>query len=203
MLIDRSTDRQIDRSTIRLEKLQQQLKLAIDLSAPCEWHCLCGPGSAPQFQQMRFVESASTRDRKSTAAWTEDSFADQWHVAMYVEDFTGTYERFQAHPRVTHWDNPRIKDYADTLEKALARQQFRFNSIIDLGSGEVLLELARHLLDLGNVNGAATYFGQLLAQQPGLSASSQCDAILSPTILTYAHLLPTSVALVSPCCQSC
>ena len=68
---------------------------------------------------------------------------------------------------------------------------------------EVLLELARHLLDLGNVNGAATYFGQLLAQQPGLSASSQCDAILSPTILTYAHLLPTSVALVSPCCQSC
>ena len=83
---------------------------------------------------------------------------------------------------------------------------------------EVLLEMARHLLDLGNVNGAATYFGQLLAQQPGLSASSEChvtafppesfarsplSAILSPTILTSAHLLPTSVALVSPCCQSC
>ena len=45
---------------------------------------------------------------------------------------------------------------------------------------EVLLEMARHLLDLGNVNGAATYFGQLLAQQPGLSASSECHVTAFP-----------------------
>jgi hypothetical protein len=105
----------------------------------------CGPDSTPHFQRLRFVESVMIQDRRSTAAWTENSFADQWHLAMYIEDFTGTYERFQAHPHVSHWDNPRIKDYADTLEKALARQQFRFNSIVDLKSGEVLLELEHEI----------------------------------------------------------
>jgi hypothetical protein len=67
-----------------------------------------------------------------------------------IDDFVGAYERFAAHPNVRHWDNPRIKDYADTcvsllqrfvparsrtdsimcrLEKALEREQFRFSAM--------------------------------------------------------------------------
>ena len=68
---------------------------------------------------------------------------------------------------------------------------------------QVLLDLGRHLLDLGNVNGAATYFGQLLAQQPGLAAPYEFRAILSPTMLASAKLLPPSAGVVSTRCQSC
>lgn len=46
---------------------------------------------------------------------------------------------------LSHWDNPRVKDYADTLERAVARRQFRFKDIVDLSTGEVILELEHEL----------------------------------------------------------
>lgn len=59
------------------------------------------------------------------------------------------------HPNVRHWDNPRIKDYARTVEEAVGRSQFRFCEIVDLVTGQVILELGGPLLPPAAVRPAA------------------------------------------------
>ena len=115
----------------------------------------------------------------------------------YIEDFEGTYFRFQQHPKAILWcalqlksccslrpsdsaltcdygtrDNPRIKDYAYTIELArerceqapkrlptamsracngfdhsgaVRREQFRFKDIVDLETGETVMELEHEI----------------------------------------------------------
>ena len=80
---------------------------------------------------------------------------------MYIEDFTGTYMRFQQHPKAIQWDNPRIKDYAYTLELALERQQFRCAPRLDFAQTHFL---AHHFFwSSGEMPEAAGEWGSVAA----------------------------------------
>ena len=62
------------------------------------------------------------------------------HIAIYVSDWKGAYERLSALGLT--WSNPRFThlDMCDDFEQARASRQFRFKHIVD-PSGERLLEL--------------------------------------------------------------
>lgn len=92
---------------------------------------------------LRFVE---TPDFRELRGWSKEVGCDQWHIALYVHDFDGMYNRILE--AGLQWDNPRIKDYARTLAEARERQQFRFKDVVDLATGEVLLELEHEVRSL-------------------------------------------------------
>jgi len=96
------------------------------------------------FQRLRFVENVAATGNYQRA-WSSDSFEDQFHITMYIDDFTGVYRRLQDHAHARLWDNPCIKDFAHTLELAIQRQQFRFKDITDLRSGETVMEVEHEI----------------------------------------------------------
>ena len=63
------------------------------------------------------------------------------HVCVYIADFRRAHDRLRARDLV--WTNPRFKqlDTCDTWEEVVANRQFRFKTIIDLETGEPLLEV--------------------------------------------------------------
>jgi len=63
------------------------------------------------------------------------------HICIYISNFQTVYDRLAARGLI--WTNPRFValDTCDTYAEAAASRQFRFRSIIDLESGEELLEL--------------------------------------------------------------
>lgn len=81
----------------------------------------------------------------------DDSIADYvydgHHIALYVginaADFDQAFRNCDAAQVV--WINPRFADQANTLSLARHYQQFRFKDIIDLRTGEVLVELEHEL----------------------------------------------------------
>jgi len=63
------------------------------------------------------------------------------HVCFYANDFKGLYNRLKAKDLV--WTNPRFThlDSCDTWEEAHASRTLRFKDVIDLETGEKLVEL--------------------------------------------------------------
>ena len=73
------------------------------------------------------------------------------HMCIYIANFKATYERL--HTLGLTFTNPRFVhlDRCDTYEEAAASRTFRCKSVVDLETGEEVLELeheirpARHL----------------------------------------------------------
>ena len=74
-------------------------------------------------------------------AWSDDSFEDQFHIAMYIDDFEGTYYRFQQHPKAILWDNPvRCWPVSANRFKAVSSKPFLLSRfLISLNSRLVFL----------------------------------------------------------------
>jgi hypothetical protein len=63
------------------------------------------------------------------------------HICIYANDFKGLYHRLASKKLI--WTNPRFThlDRCDTWEEAVASRTLRFKDIIDLSTGEKILEL--------------------------------------------------------------
>ena len=63
------------------------------------------------------------------------------HICVYAADFEGLYQRLKAHNLI--WTNPRFThlDSCDTWGEAMASRTLRFKDIINLETGEKLIEL--------------------------------------------------------------
>ncbi|CAM9811143.1 unnamed protein product, partial [Heterosigma akashiwo] len=63
------------------------------------------------------------------------------HICVYAHNFKGLYDRLKARGLI--WTNPRFThlDSCDTWEETNASRTLRFKDIIDLGTGEKVLEL--------------------------------------------------------------
>lgn len=63
------------------------------------------------------------------------------HICVYADDFEGLYQRLS--DRKLIWTNPRFThlDSCDTWDEAVASRTLRFKDIIDLSTGEKILEL--------------------------------------------------------------
>ena len=73
---------------------------------------------------MVFSESSDFVEMRGWShVGVRESGCHQWHVNIYVNDFERVYTVVKE--KGVQWDNPRIRDYADTWEKAKARHQFR------------------------------------------------------------------------------
>ncbi|KAL7577665.1 hypothetical protein ACA910_015177 [Epithemia clementina (nom. ined.)] len=63
------------------------------------------------------------------------------HICVYVNDFAALYQRLSNRQLI--WTNPRFRhlDSCDTWPEALASRTLRFKDIIDLRTGEIILQL--------------------------------------------------------------
>eukprot|EP01043_Picozoa_sp_COSAG02_P022142 COSAG02_NODE_1142_length_14267_cov_4.941700_7_plen_340_part_00 len=63
------------------------------------------------------------------------------HICVYITNFRQAYETLKA--RGVIWTNPRFMhlDTCDTYEDAARSRQFRFKAVVDLNTGDELLEL--------------------------------------------------------------
>jgi catechol-2,3-dioxygenase len=102
------------------------METTVDVSAAIV--CV-GPGV-----HLAFVESQNWSENASEAM-------EGVHVCFYANDFEGLYQRLAARKLI--WTNPRFVhlDTCDTWEEAVASQTLRFKDIIDLSTGEKILEL--------------------------------------------------------------
>jgi len=75
------------------------------------------------------------------AAQAGSGVGDGLHVCVYIADFKAAFERLQR--RGLTWTNPRFVhlDRCDTWDEAAASRQFRIRHVVDLETGEKLLEL--------------------------------------------------------------
>jgi len=72
---------------------------------------------------------------------------DGHHIAMYVGETSADYERAFAHALQAGivWVNPRFSDKTMDIEGARQWNQFRLKDIIDVETGEVLMELEHEM----------------------------------------------------------
>lgn len=96
------------------------------------------PSHTGPFCRLHFRESADA------AAHAYDG----WHVAIYLADYSGPYARCAARGLV--WNNPRFVDRVYSFDDALRESQFRFKDIIDLETGERLLEMEHEVRSLAH-----------------------------------------------------
>mmetsp|Transcript_55045 Transcript_55045/g.109422 ORF Transcript_55045/g.109422 Transcript_55045/m.109422 type:complete len:339 (+) Transcript_55045:57-1073(+) len=63
------------------------------------------------------------------------------HICIYISNFATAFSTLQCKQLI--WTNPRFRhlDQCDTYEQAVASRQFRFRSLVDLTTGEEILEL--------------------------------------------------------------
>jgi hypothetical protein len=55
------------------------------------WRLPAGAGGGKLSGSVGTVEAASDR----TLAWSNDAGRHQWHLALYLRDFVGSYQRFE------------------------------------------------------------------------------------------------------------
>ena len=69
------------------------------------------------------------------------------HLALYVGESTKDFDQAYKNADLAGviWINPRFADKVDTLAKAKLEHQFRFKNIVDLETGDVLLELEHEI----------------------------------------------------------
>ena len=91
-------------------------------------------------QSILFRERTAADGKKATPY-------DGHHIALYVgsssEDFEQAFRNADFSGII--WCNPRFQDQADTIEGARKWKQFRFKNIIDMETGETLMELEHEI----------------------------------------------------------
>jgi len=72
------------------------------------------------------------------------------HICVYAADFRGLYKRLADRSLV--WTNPRFThlDSCDTWEEALGSRTLRFKELVDMDTGDMLLELEHETRPLGH-----------------------------------------------------
>lgn len=72
---------------------------------------------------------------------------DGHHIALYVGQNAADFEQAFRNALIAGvvWKNPRFSDQVDSLEEAQKEQQFRFKDIIDIESGERIMELEHEM----------------------------------------------------------
>lgn len=72
---------------------------------------------------------------------------DGHHVALYVGESAEDFEQAFKNAQVANivWCNPRFQDQVDSLEEARKEKQFRFKDIVDMETGELIMELEHEL----------------------------------------------------------
>jgi hypothetical protein len=68
---------------------------------------------------------------------------DGHHLAIYLNDYAGGYTASAEQGLI--WNNPRFNDMPNTVEEAMELAQFRMKDIVDMETGEVLLELEHEI----------------------------------------------------------
>jgi hypothetical protein len=68
---------------------------------------------------------------------------DGHHLAIYLDDYAGGYTASAEQGLI--WNNPRFNDMPNTVEEAMELAQFRMKDIVDMETGEVLLELEHEI----------------------------------------------------------
>ena len=68
---------------------------------------------------------------------------DGHHLAIYLDDYAGGYQASADNNLI--WNNPRFNDMPKDAEEAMELAQFRMKDIVDMDSGEVLLELEHEI----------------------------------------------------------
>lgn len=88
-----------------------------------------GPGVHLVFTESNDLSESDTREMEGV------------HVCFYADDFENLYKKLS--DRGLIWTNPRFThlDSCDTLEEAIASRTLRFKDVIDLETGEKILEL--------------------------------------------------------------
>jgi hypothetical protein len=99
------------------------------MEAPEKVVVCVGPGVHVVFVESNDLSEMDVNDMKGV------------HVCFYAEDFEGLYHRLAARNLI--WTNPRFLhlDSCKTWQEAAASRTLRFKDVIDLDSGEKILEL--------------------------------------------------------------
>ena len=102
---------------------------------------LVGPSVHLVFYEGRDRDLTDGEQARQAGGGARANGGEGLHVCVYVGGFRRAYEGFAA--RGLAWTNPRFAhlDRCDSWEEAHASRQFRFKAIIDLETGEELLEL--------------------------------------------------------------
>jgi len=78
--------------------------------------------------------------------------AGHHHLALYVGESDGDFDQAykNAEQAGVIWINPRFEDKVDTLAEAQKEKQFRFKNIVDLETGEPMLELEHEIRSINH-----------------------------------------------------
>jgi len=114
------------------------LGFAAEQLAPGRWVLLGGPG--PQPSQRLVLEEKEGESGQELGE----------HMAIYIGDYAGCFERLRARGLV--WVNPRFLhlDNSTTLEEAWHYNCFRFKDVVDPRTGEKLFELEHEVRSTGH-----------------------------------------------------
>ena len=118
-----------ERKAINSEKGEEQPQPACTLVS-------VGPGV-----HLVFVESSTESDDDDDGYQRMAHAMKGVHICFYADDFQGLYQRLANRQLI--WTNPRFVhlDTCDTWEEARASRTLRFKDVIDLETGEKILEL--------------------------------------------------------------
>lgn len=97
-------------------------------------------------QQLQFTEISLSSN--------QIPLYDGHHIAVYVSDFNGTYNRFSGYNASNLlWNNPRFMRTAGyTLQDAIKYSEFRIKDIIDISTGEIVYELEHEIRSIKHSN---------------------------------------------------
>jgi catechol-2,3-dioxygenase len=112
-----------------ISKFYQEMIGCTVMEAPEKVVVCVGPGVHVVFVESNDLSEMDVNDMKGV------------HVCFYAEDFEGLYHRLAARNLI--WTNPRFLhlDSCKTWQEAAASRTLRFKDVIDLDSGEKILEL--------------------------------------------------------------
>lgn len=115
--------------SIAIAKFYRKMIGCTVLETPEKAVVCVGPGVHVVFVESNDLTEKDTKDMEGV------------HVCFYADDFEGIYQRLAARNLI--WTNPRFHhlDSCDTWEQAAACRTLRFKDVIDLDSGEKILEL--------------------------------------------------------------
>lgn len=77
---------------------------------------------------------------------------DGHHIALYVGENSADFEQAFRNAQISDvlWKNPRFSDQVDNLDEARKEQQFRFKDILDIQTGECIMELEHELRSINH-----------------------------------------------------
>jgi len=118
------------------------------LDATTSTHRL-GDGSSIAIVAVGNVDETGRSDQSILFRETDKTIPeyDGHHIALYVGEAQADFEQAFKNALVADvvWCNPRFQDQVDSLEEARKERQFRFKDILDMDTGERIMELEHEL----------------------------------------------------------